>query len=162
MLRPTIVLGTLGIALVLGVAPGCDSDDGAGSVAVDRFFAALDSTYNTVCACAVAQGQVASQEACLAAIEALTGIGATFADRECVRQAVGDNPDAVPGIECAANLAEQAATCVANVTCTTDESPYVACLDDLIQGLDACPDLPADVQAALNACFNFDTGDTGV
>jgi len=141
----TTLLGLIGITLLLGIAPGCDGDGGTEDIA-SRFIAAQDSIQQAQCTCAVAAGDYASQEECIAEEFKTEPLG----DEACLAQVIVDYPGDVPAIECELANVETLAACLTTAAC--EETAIEAC----IQGsLVECPEISSEGDAAGEACFNL-------
>jgi len=84
--------------------------------------------------------------------ECLADLPANSAERGCVEGLFGDNAvDYSAVLDCRADVFSRGSSCLNALTCT--DTARTGCYSDLNDDLDACPDLPDDVEKQLNDCL---------
>ncbi|HEY0137561.1 MAG TPA: hypothetical protein VGB85_25930, partial [Nannocystis sp.] len=74
------------------------------------------------------------------------------AERGCVEGLFADaKVDYSAVLDCRAEAYARTATCLNSLTCT--DTARGDCYKDLVEDIDACPDLPDDVEKDLNDCI---------
>ncbi|MEO1174975.1 MAG: hypothetical protein AAFX94_23410 [Myxococcota bacterium] len=131
------------IAFLMGVAAlgtGCGSDP---SDTYSDIIEELNEAFARICEC--------SED--VAVCTDFFTFDASIAEDPCVVDAFAlDEDGSQETLDCTLELAEDFNDCVEDNLSCSDESSTNACLDQLESPETECPDLPADVEAALEAC----------
>lgn len=138
------VSGLVGAALLATAACG-DSDGNLYQTTV----ATQTSAIQTMCACFAAL-EYASAAACEADLLDLP----TPTQASCIEETYATyRAELRPSVDCELAAISDAEACVQEVV-MCDRTSLDACRDAADEAIDACPDVPENVQTAVRACFN--------
>ena len=142
------ILGA-GVGLLVGALGtlGCGSDTPANLYT--QLTNVQDDAVATLCECFEAAGE-ASEAACLAEY----GNDDTAAETACVAEVYATyRAEALDTTQCELDAFADAQRCLDNVV-ACDRTAIGACFDATDTALEACPELPAAVETAIDACYN--------
>ena len=132
------------VASMLGVA-GCGG--GSGSNAFDVLSAAESDAIAAVCECFALNAFTSAAEC-----EAEFSEDRTAEEIACAQEVYEANEAALQAeTDCLLEAFSDAESCL-NAVDACDETAHSACFDAVQEAIDACPEPPASVEAALDAC----------